>query len=83
MLNISRCIMSNFTFTIDNIDYTDYLISWNISHDRKFGSATASFVLDNNRILGRWDRVDFLSAKEAVIIDFKSSHINKQKEENN
>ncbi|MBU2540965.1 MAG: ATP-dependent helicase [Candidatus Omnitrophica bacterium] len=39
-----------------------------------------SFTLDNNRIVGRWDRVDFISKQEAVIIDYKSSHINKQKD---
>jgi DNA helicase-2/ATP-dependent DNA helicase PcrA len=39
-----------------------------------------SFVFADNRIVGRWDRVDFISEKEAVIIDYKSSHITKQAE---
>lgn len=37
------------------------------------------FILDNNRVGGRWDRIDVRN-KEVVIIDFKSSEIKGQKE---
>ena len=36
-----------------------------------------SFTLGNNRIIGRWDRVD-VDGEKAVIIDFKSSDIKTQ-----
>jgi DNA helicase-2/ATP-dependent DNA helicase PcrA len=36
-----------------------------------------SFALGNNRIIGRWDRVD-MEDGEGVIIDFKSSEITTQ-----
>jgi DNA helicase-2/ATP-dependent DNA helicase PcrA len=39
-----------------------------------------TFNLDGKRIVGRWDRIDLLSKEEAIIIDFKSSHIHKQKD---
>ncbi len=38
-----------------------------------------SFVLDNNRIVGRWDRIDIIDGK-AVIIDFKSSQVENQED---
>jgi len=38
-----------------------------------------SFILENNRIRGRFDRVD-IEEDGAVIIDFKTSEINKQSE---
>jgi len=38
-----------------------------------------SFTLGNNRILGRWDRIDIQDGK-ATIIDFKSSNVEKQDE---
>mgnify|MGYP001563603181 CR=1 FL=1 len=37
-----------------------------------------SFPLGNNRVRGRWDRVD-VKNEEAVIIDFKSSDVREQK----
>ncbi len=40
-----------------------------------------SFFLDNNRIAGRWDRLDERD-NEAVIIDYKSSEIRQQKDAN-
>ncbi len=39
-----------------------------------------SFVVDSNKIVGRWDRVDMPSNNESIIIDFKSSHIARQKD---
>ncbi len=39
-----------------------------------------SIRVDEDRVVGRWDRVDLLSDKDAVIIDYKSSHIAKQSE---
>ena len=36
-----------------------------------------SFILDNNRISGRWDRVDELDG-HVVIVDFKSSEVHQQ-----
>ncbi|MDD5005337.1 MAG: ATP-dependent DNA helicase [Candidatus Omnitrophica bacterium] len=38
-----------------------------------------SFMVDNNRIKGRWDRIDTQDG-EAVIVDFKSSSVDSQKE---
>lgn len=38
-----------------------------------------SFFMENNKISGRWDRVDIIGDK-AVIIDFKTSAIKKQKD---
>jgi len=43
-----RDINALHTLTIDGIDYTDFLISWDISVSREFGASAASFVLDNN-----------------------------------
>ncbi|PIQ88844.1 MAG: hypothetical protein COV72_06095 [Candidatus Omnitrophica bacterium CG11_big_fil_rev_8_21_14_0_20_42_13] len=39
-----------------------------------------SFFVDNNKVNGRWDRVDILETGEAVIIDFKTSEVKKQKD---
>jgi len=36
-----------------------------------------SFLVDNNRIIGRWDRIDIRN-NEVILIDFKSSEITKQ-----
>ncbi|MBL7074984.1 ATP-dependent helicase, partial [candidate division KSB1 bacterium] len=38
-----------------------------------------SFILENNRLVGRWDRVDVKDGS-ATIIDFKSSEIRQQKD---
>jgi DNA helicase-2/ATP-dependent DNA helicase PcrA len=38
-----------------------------------------SFIYDNNKIRGRFDRIDMV-ADEAIIIDFKTSEITKQKD---
>ncbi|MFQ5681320.1 MAG: UvrD-helicase domain-containing protein, partial [Candidatus Omnitrophota bacterium] len=38
-----------------------------------------SFVLGNNRINGRWDRLDITDGR-AVIVDFKTSEVKKQKD---
>ncbi len=38
-----------------------------------------SFILENNRIVGRWDRID-VRGGEATIIDYKSSNVEKQEE---
>ncbi|HOW34858.1 MAG TPA: UvrD-helicase domain-containing protein [Candidatus Omnitrophota bacterium] len=38
-----------------------------------------SFALGNNRIVGRWDRIDIEGGK-AIIIDFKSSAVHKQED---
>jgi DNA helicase-2/ATP-dependent DNA helicase PcrA len=40
-----------------------------------------AFMLGNNRIKGRWDRID-RDGDEAVIVDFKSSQVKDQKEAN-
>ncbi|MEW6009598.1 MAG: 3'-5' exonuclease, partial [Candidatus Omnitrophota bacterium] len=39
-----------------------------------------SIIVGDDRVVGRWDRVDLLSSNEAIIIDYKSSHISKQSE---
>ncbi len=38
-----------------------------------------SFILNNNRIVGRWDRVDVVD-NDAVVIDFKSSEVKTQED---
>ncbi len=38
-----------------------------------------SFFLDNNRIIGRWDRLDERDG-EVIVIDYKSSEVRQQKE---
>lgn len=38
-----------------------------------------SFFMENNKISGRWDRIDIIGDK-AIIIDFKTSAIKKQKD---
>ncbi len=38
-----------------------------------------SFMLENNRILGRWDRIDEVDG-EVAIIDFKSSQVRRQED---
>ena len=45
----------------------------------KFIEKEFSFCLDNDRIVGRWDRIDERD-REIVIVDFKSSDIKKQKD---
>lgn len=42
-------ISAKFTFLVNGIDYTYYVLDWSISYSVQFGSATASFVLDNNQ----------------------------------
>ena len=41
-------ISAKFTFKINNVDYTDYVLDWAISYNTQFGSASASFTLNNN-----------------------------------
>jgi hypothetical protein len=36
-----------FTLEVGGVDLTDYLLSWDISHDKQFGSASASCILNN------------------------------------
>ncbi|MDP8266054.1 MAG: UvrD-helicase domain-containing protein [Candidatus Aceula meridiana] len=38
-----------------------------------------SFMIENNRVVGRWDRVD-VTEKGATVIDFKSSEVKTQKQ---
>jgi len=45
----------------------------------KFIEEPFTFVVDNNRIRGRFDRID-MEEDEAVIMDFKTSELNKQKD---
>ncbi|MDP3142723.1 MAG: UvrD-helicase domain-containing protein [Candidatus Omnitrophota bacterium] len=45
----------------------------------RFVEKDFSFVIGNDRIVGRWDRIDERD-KEIVIVDFKSSDIKKQKD---
>lgn len=45
----------------------------------KFVEKDFSFVLRDNRIIGRWDRIDERE-EGVVIVDFKSSEIHKQKD---
>jgi DNA helicase-2/ATP-dependent DNA helicase PcrA len=40
-----------------------------------------SFMLENNRVLGRWDRIDIIQDR-VKIIDYKSSEVRDQKEAN-
>jgi DNA helicase-2/ATP-dependent DNA helicase PcrA len=40
-----------------------------------------SFMLENNRVLGRWDRID-MNDDQVKIIDYKSSEVRDQKEAN-
>ncbi len=37
-----------YTLTIDSTDYTAYLLSWSISNNIEFGSAAATFTLNND-----------------------------------
>jgi len=45
----------------------------------KFIEEPFTFVVDNNRIRGRFDRID-MEEDQAIIIDFKTSELNKQKD---
>ena len=40
-------IKLEYEFYINDVDYSDYVLSWNISNDRNFGSASATFDLEN------------------------------------
>lgn len=44
----AKDIKSNFVFTVGGNDYTDYLLSYNLSYDTKYGSASAIFTLNND-----------------------------------
>ena len=44
----AKALQVIFTCLINGIDVTQYLLSWNTSFDKKFGSATANFRLNNN-----------------------------------
>jgi hypothetical protein len=37
----------NFTFTLDSVDQSDYLIDWTLSYDKAFGASSAVFILNN------------------------------------
>lgn len=41
-------IKIDFIFYINGVDYTSYLINWNIEYSVEFGSASATFTLNNN-----------------------------------
>ena len=41
-------IKIKFIIKINDIDYTDYLLSFSINHNKEFGSASATFTLNNN-----------------------------------
>jgi hypothetical protein len=41
-------IKIEFIFTINDVDYSDYLLGWGISYSKDFGSASATFTLNNN-----------------------------------
>lgn len=43
----NRNVKAVYQFKINNTDYSDYLLSWNLSMDKSFGSASATFVLAN------------------------------------
>jgi hypothetical protein len=43
-------IKVQFILKINNIDYTDYLISWSLDYSKEFGSASATFVLNNDGV---------------------------------
>ncbi len=45
-INNKRIVM-NYTFNINGEDRSDYLINWEVSTDRNFGSASANFRLNN------------------------------------
>jgi len=38
-----------FIFKINNIDYTSYLITWSLESSKEFGSASATFALNNDQ----------------------------------
>ena len=44
----NKKVKFNYTFTINGTDYSDYVINWNLSNDKKFGSASATFTLNNS-----------------------------------
>lgn len=44
----NKDVKIEFIFTINNIDYSSYLINWNVSHSTDFGSAIATFTLNND-----------------------------------
>ena len=43
-----RDIKLTFTFKINSIDYSNFLIDWQVSTSKEFGSASAVFTVDNN-----------------------------------
>ena len=43
-----KALKSEYTFNINSVDRSSFLTSWDISNDRSFGSASATFVLKNN-----------------------------------
>lgn len=44
----NKYIKPTFIFKINGVDYSDYLINWQVSYSREFGSASATFTLNNN-----------------------------------
>jgi len=44
----NKRIGTTFTFTVNSIDFSAYLLAWSVSYDKSFGSASAIFTLNNN-----------------------------------
>jgi hypothetical protein len=44
----NKDIKTEFTLTIGGIDYSAYLVSWSISNNTEFGSASSTFILIND-----------------------------------
>ena len=41
-------ISTKYVLTINSTDYSGYLLNYQISTDKEFGSASATFTLDND-----------------------------------
>ncbi len=64
----NKRIDTKFTFTINSIDKSSYLRDWDVSHDKKFGSASATFTLDNSD--GRFNAGEVDAIEVGDIIQF-------------
>ena len=68
----TKDVKISFTLTINETNYTDYLVNWSISYDKQFGSASASFTLDNND--GRFGEGGNDKMKVGYIVEFSEQY---------
>jgi len=59
----------DFTFKIENVDFSAYVVNWSVSIDKKFGSQSASFTLNNND--SRFGGIDFSDSEKKLIEKYK------------